>query len=321
MRCVITGVAGFVGSTLCDKLLSLGHQVVGIDCFTEYYARPIKERNLVHARAHPAFTFIEDSLLTCDLHSLLDGAEWVFHQAAQAGVRKSWGSYFETYTNCNVLATQRLLEQCRQNSSLKRFVYASSSSVYGDAESFPTPETVNPRPVSPYGVTKLAAEHLACLYATEFGLPTVSLRYFTVYGPRQRPDMAFNRFISDALAGRTLTVYGDGEQSRDFTFIEDIVAANILAAERGEHGGVYNLGGGTQATVNQVLDIMRSELGDFAVQYLERQAGDARHTSADTRLARTVLGFAPVVDLKEGIRREVQWLRECHAEGLNSKRS
>lgn len=316
MRCVITGVAGFVGSTLCDKLLALGHEVVGIDSFTEYYSREVKERNLAHARANPAFRFIEDSLLTVNLEQLLDGAEWVFHQAAQAGVRKSWGSYFDTYTACNVLATQRLLEQCRQVPSIQRIVYASSSSVYGNAESFPTPESVNPRPVSPYGVTKLAAEHLACLYATEFGLPTVSLRYFTVYGPRQRPDMAFNRFISDALSGRELTVYGDGEQSRDFTYIDDIVAANILAAERGEKGGVYNLGGGTQATVNQVLQILRTELGDLSVRYHERQAGDARHTGADTTRARTVLGFAPTVSLEEGIRREVQWMRQCRSEGI-----
>jgi nucleoside-diphosphate-sugar epimerase len=316
MRCVITGVAGFVGSTLCDKLLALGHEVVGIDSFTEYYSREVKERNLANARANPAFRFIEDSLLTVNLEQLLAGAEWVFHQAAQAGVRKSWGSYFDTYTACNVLATQRLLEQCRQVPSIQRIVYASSSSVYGNAESFPTPESVNPRPVSPYGVTKLAAEHLACLYATEFGLPTVSLRYFTVYGPRQRPDMAFNRFISDALSGRELTVYGDGEQSRDFTYIDDIVAANILAAERGEKGGVYNLGGGTQATVNQVLQILRTELGDLSVRYHERQAGDARHTGADTTRARTVLGFAPTVSLEEGIRREVQWMRQCRSEGI-----
>lgn len=318
MRCVITGVAGFVGSTLCDRLLSLGHEVVGLDCFTDYYPRPFKERNIAAARTHPSFSFVEESLLTVDLHKLLAGAEWVFHQAAQAGVRRSWGSFFETYTDCNVLATQRLLEHCRGVPTIQRIVYASSSSVYGNAESFPTAENVSPRPVSPYGVTKLAAEHLATLYASEFGLPTVSLRYFTVFGPRQRPDMAFHRFISDALQGKELTVYGDGEQSRDFTFIDDIVAANILAAERGERGGVYNLGGGTQATVNQVLEIIREELGGLKVRYLEKQAGDARHTSADTMRARQVLGFAPKVDLREGIRREMQWLRDCHAEGLIS---
>jgi UDP-glucuronate 4-epimerase len=318
MRSVITGVAGFVGSTLCDRLLQLGHEVIGIDCFTEYYSRAVKERNLLKARSHPKFSMIEDNLLTTDLNKLLDGAQWVFHQAAQAGVRRSWGSYFETYTNCNVLATQRLLEHCRGVKSIERIVYASSSSVYGNAESYPTREDLTPRPVSPYGVTKLAAEHLACLYASEFGLPTVSLRYFTVYGPRQRPDMAFNRFVSDALRGKELTVFGDGEQSRDFTFVDDIVTANILAAAKGELGGVYNLGGGTQATVNQVLDIVRGNLGAVKVRYLERQAGDAKHTSADTTRAREVLGFRPTVGLAEGIGREIEWLRECQAEGLLS---
>lgn len=318
MRSVITGVAGFVGSTLCDRLLQLGHEVVGIDCFTEYYSRAIKERNILKARSHPKFSMVEANLLTADLPKLLDGASWVFHQAAQAGVRRSWGSYFETYTNCNVLATQRLLEHCRGVKSIERIVYASSSSVYGNAESYPTREDLTPRPVSPYGVTKLAAEHLACLYASEFGLPTVSLRYFTVYGPRQRPDMAFNRFVSDALRGKELTVFGDGEQSRDFTFIDDIVTANILAAGKGEPGGVYNLGGGTQATVNQVLEIIRRNLGEVKVRYLERQAGDARHTSADTTRAREVLGFRPTVGLAEGIGREIEWLKECQAEGLLS---
>jgi len=283
--------------------------VLGLDAFVDYYPRGAKERNLAAARRNPQFTFVEGDLLTCDIDQVLRGAEWVFHQAAQAGVRASWGGYFSSYTANNVLATQRLLDGVRRSASIAKVVYASSSSIYGNAEAFPTPETATPRPVSPYGVTKLAAEHLMVLYATEFGVPTVSLRYFTVYGPRQRPDMAFHRFLRAGLAGDEIVVYGDGEQSRDFTFISDIVTANIRAAERGRPGAVFNLGGGTQATVNGVLTIIERHVGALRVRREERQAGDARHTSADTSAARQALGFAPVVDLEAGIAAEAEWLR------------
>lgn len=309
MQCVVTGVAGFVGSSLCDRLLADGHTVVGIDCFIDYYPREVKERNLAGARAHPRFSFHECNLARDEFASLLEGAEWVFHQAAQAGVRASWGGSFQTYTDNNVLATQRLLEALREVPTLQKVVYASSSSVYGDAERFPTPEDTLPRPVSPYGVSKLAAEHLMVLYAREFGVPTTSLRYFTVFGPRQRPDMAFHRFIRAGLTGAEIVVYGDGEQSRDFTFISDAVEANILAAQRGAPGSVYNIGGGTQATVNEVLTTLERELGRLKIRREERQVGDARHTSADTSRARAELGFAPQVSLADGLSREVQWLR------------
>lgn len=309
MRCVVTGAAGFVGSSLCDALLQAGHTVVGIDAFVEYYPRAVKERNLRTALSNPRFTFIEGDLLTTDLGHLLSGAEWIFHQAAQAGVRASWGEYFSSYTDNNVLATQRLLDGVRRCPTVRKVVYASSSSIYGNAEAYPTREEATPRPVSPYGVTKLAAEHLMMLYATEFGVPTVSLRYFTVYGPRQRPDMAFNRFIRAGLTGDEIVVYGDGEQSRDFTFISDIVAANIAAAERGASGTVFNLGGGTQATVNDVLRIVERYVGPLKLRREERQAGDARHTRADTARAHAALGFQPTVSLDEGIGREVEWLR------------
>lgn len=312
MRCLVTGVAGFVGSNLADRLLSEGHEVVGIDCFLDYYPRALKERNLVQAKQHKSFKFIESSLLDVDLNSVLEGIDWVFHQAGQAGVRASWGAYFSTYIDNNVLASQRLLEALRSKlevgQPIQKLVYASSSSVYGNAECFPTPENVVPQPVSPYGVTKLAAEHLVTLYATEFALPTVSLRYFTVYGPRQRPDMAFNRFARAALTGEALTIYGDGEQSRDFTFISDIVDANIAAAKSGTPGSVFNLGGGTQATVNQVLEIFRSRIGTLKVNYQQRQVGDARHTSADTTKAKEQLGFLPKVSLEDGIKAEIDWM-------------
>ncbi|MBN8548184.1 MAG: NAD-dependent epimerase/dehydratase family protein [Deltaproteobacteria bacterium] len=311
MRCVVTGAAGFVGSSLCDRLLADGHTVTGIDCFVDYYPREVKLRNLQGARSSARFTFLEENLLQADLAALLKDADWVFHQAAQAGVRASWGSYFSSYCDNNILSTQRLLETAKQVKSIKKIVYASSSSIYGNAETFPTSEKVTPQPVSPYGVTKLAAEHLMSLYATEFAVPTVSLRYFTVYGPRQRPDMAFNRFAKAALTGQELSLFGDGEQSRDFTFISDIVEANILAAQHGNPGQVFNIGGGTQATVNNVLDIIRSHVGkDLRIKRSERQVGDARHTSADTSLARSVLKYQPQVSLEQGIKLEIDWMAQ-----------
>ncbi|MFM1849137.1 MAG: dTDP-glucose 4,6-dehydratase [Pseudomonadota bacterium] len=294
---------------MCDHLLAAGHSVVGIDAFVDYYPRAAKERNLSAARRNSQFKFIEGDLLSTDIDSLLGGADWVFHQAAQAGVRASWGDYFSSYTANNVLATQRLLDGVRRTTTIQKVVYASSSSIYGNAESYPTREEAMPRPVSPYGVTKLAAEHLMVLYATEFGVPTVSLRYFTVYGPRQRPDMAFHRFIKAGLRGDEIVVYGDGEQSRDFTFISDIVGANVAAAEFGAPGTVFNLGGGTQATVNDVLGIVESHVGPLTIRREARQAGDARHTRADTTRALRDLRFRPSVTLEEGIGREVEWLR------------
>jgi nucleoside-diphosphate-sugar epimerase len=291
-------------------LLTLGYDVIGVDCFVDYYPRAIKERNLARARSHERFRFIEGDLGVLNLPEILSGVDYVFHQAAQAGVRASWGDYFSSYCAHNIVATQRLLDAVRANGAVKKVVYASSSSIYGNAEKFPTPESVRPQPVSPYGVTKLAAEHLMSLYASEFKVPTVSLRYFTVFGPRQRPDMAFNRFIRAALQGKELTLYGDGEQSRDFTFIDDIVAANILAAERGEPGSVFNVGGGTQATVLQIFELLRSEVGALNIRREERQAGDARHTGADCTKIRAELGFTPKVSLAEGIAREVAWMRD-----------
>lgn len=314
MRCVVTGAAGFVGSSLTDALLAAGHEVIGIDCFIDYYPRAIKERNLQAARQSKNFQFIEDSLLNVDLVKLLQGAHWIFHQAAQAGVRGSWGKDFEIYTDNNILATQRLLEAAKNSDvrkTLKKIVYASSSSVYGHAETLPTTEDILPQPISPYGVSKLAAEHLMVLYQKEFSVPTISLRYFTVYGPRQRPDMAFNRFIRAGLTGEQIVIYGDGEQSRDFTFIDDIVAANIAAAQSTTSELVLNLGGGNRVTVNYVLDALRNIIGkDLNVRYQDRQYGDAQHTGADTARAKSALSFQPKVALEEGLRREVAWLKE-----------
>jgi nucleoside-diphosphate-sugar epimerase len=310
VKALITGAAGFVGSHVADRLLEAGHQVVGVDCFLDYYPRAMKERNLARALTNDRYAFVEASLVDADLEALLGGVDWVFHQAAQAGVRASWGEDFRIYSDNNVYATQRLLEACRGR-QLKRFVYASSSSVYGDTDDLPMRETGMTRPVSPYGVTKLAGEHLTWLYWKNYGIPTVSLRYFTVYGPRQRPDMAFHRFIRSVLLGEEITLYGDGSQSRDFTFVSDIVDANIAAAERDVAGRVFNVGGGSRTTVNEVITTIGGLLGrEPRVKRLDVQKGDVRHTSADTSAARDELGFRPRVDVREGLRREVEWLRE-----------
>lgn len=313
--CLVTGVAGFIGSHLAEGLLNQGHQVVGLDCFTNYYARSIKRRNLAGLEQQPGFTFLEADLLDFDLSALLrkplpdrqDLVSLVFHSAAQPGVRSSWGNSFEVYTRDNVLATQRLLEACSEQ-SLQRFVYASSSSIYGDAETMPTPEAIIPAPISPYGVTKLAGEHLCHLYWRTTGVPTVSLRYFTVYGPRQRPDMAFNRFIKAMLAGEKITIYGDGEQTRDFTFVGDVVRANLLAVQRGQNGQVYNIGGGSRASINEVLRKLEHIVGQPAlVSYVDRQAGDVRHTAADTTLAQRQLAWQPTSSLENGLAAQVIW--------------
>jgi len=309
MRVLITGVAGFIGSHLADRLLAGGHQVAGVDAFTGTYDISQKRRNIEGALKHPRFRFTEADLCTVPLASLLEGVDTVFHQAATAGVRASWGAEFEGYTANNVNATQRLLEACR-GVSLRRFVYASSSSVYGESERLPTPEDALPRPISPYGVTKLAGEHLARLYSVQHGVPAVSLRYFTVVGPRQRPDMAFHKFIRAMLDGRPITVYGDGEQTRDFTFVGDAVEANLLAAERGENGAAYNIGGGGRVSVKQAIADLEEILEVGArVENAPPQHGDPRHTGADVSRAREALGYMPHTPLKEALRQEAQWLK------------
>lgn len=308
MKALVTGTAGFIGSHLAESLLASGADVVGIDCFTDYYAREIKTGNLSGPLAHPRYRFVEAALQTVDLEALLDGVTHVFHLAAQAGVRKSWGRDFLTYTTHNVDATQRLLEAVRDR-SLTRFVYASSSSVYGDAASIPMREDAMVQPVSPYGVTKLAAEHLCHLYAVAYGVPTVALRYFTVYGPRQRPDMGFHRFIRAALTDQPIALYGDGEQTRDFTYVADAVAATRAAGDQGRPGAVYNIGGGSRVSINAVLD----RIGHLTQRALDirrepAQKGDMRDTFADTTRARDDLGFAPSFALDAGLAAERDWL-------------
>ena len=306
MRCLVTGAAGFVGSHLSERLLADGHEVCGIDAFIDYYPRQIKERNLTIARSWDRFTFVEGDLLTLPLQSLLEGVDWVFHQAAQAGVRASWGQEFERYVNCNVLATQKLLETALHVEGIKRVVYASSSSVYGNTTVLPVSETLPLHPVSPYGVTKLAAEDLCSLYYHNFGLPTVSLRYFTVYGPRQRPDMAFHRFSKAILEQQPINIFGNGNQTRDFTFISDIVEANVQSATSEKAPGeVVNIAGGSRVSLHEVMQMLR-EVSDMPVNvaYQEKQHGDVDHTYADTSRAHDILGYNPHVSLREGLARE-----------------
>lgn len=308
MNALVTGVAGFIGSHLAGRLLDQGATITGIDCFTDYYPRPIKEANLDTVRSRPGFTFVESTLQDADLAQLLDGVTHVFHLAAQAGVRKSWGRDFRVYTVNNIEATQVLLEAC-VGRPLERLVYASSSSVYGDAAAIPMREDALPQPVSPYGVTKLAAEQLCTLYAINHGVPATSVRYFTVYGPRQRPDMGFHRFLRAVLAGEPIPVFGDGEQTRDFTFVADAVSATIAASARGVPGRAYNIGGGSRVSLNHVLDLIARITGrPVTIDRGPTQKGDMRDTYADTTLARADLGFAPTVSLADGLTEEYRWL-------------
>ena len=309
MNALVTGVAGFIGSHLASALLDSGALVTGVDCFTDYYPKALKEANLATLRGRPQFSFLDAALQRADLAVLLRGKTHVFHLAAQAGVRKSWGRDFDVYTVNNVEATQRLLEAL-VSVPIERFVYASSSSVYGNDVPLPMREDARLQPLSPYGVTKLAAEHLANLYWTNHGVPAVSLRYFTVYGPRQRPDMGFHRFMRAVQQRQPVTVYGDGEQTRDFTFVSDAVAATILAATKGRAGGVYNVGGGSRVTVNRVLEQIGQLAGvPVTIQREADQKGDMRHTYADTSLAKQDLGFSPLVSLNEGLERQYRWLQ------------
>lgn len=308
MRTLVTGAAGFVGSHLSKRLRSEGHEVIGLDSFTDYYDVKLKRLNAEQI-ASLGVRLIEGDLNTIDLNGILDGIDVVFHLAGQPGVRSSWGSEFSAYTYSNIAATQRLLEASRGNPSLRRLVYASSSSIYGNAERYPTSEGDRPQPLSPYGVTKLAAEHLCSLYAASFGVPTVSLRYFTVYGPGQRPDMAFTRFAKAAANGGEIVVYGNGEQVRDFTYVGDVVEANLLAATRDVSAGcILNVAGGSHVTVNEVIQIFE-ELSEstLSVKYVEAIAGDVRQTGGDTSAIRSVLGWKPAVTLRDGIANQFRW--------------
>jgi nucleoside-diphosphate-sugar epimerase len=318
---LVTGAAGFIGSHLSERLVADGWHVVGVDSFEDYYPRSYKERNLAGLMADERFSLQEANLLALrelesdgaqTLRSLVRDAD-VFHMAAQAGVRASWGSDFHVYTDNNVLATQLLLELAKSE-GVNRFVYASTSSVYGDTDVLPMREDAVCRPFSPYGVSKLAGEHLCRLYWRNFGVPTVAVRFFTVYGPRQRPDMGFHRFIRMMLEGRPIPVFGDGSQTRDFTYFGDIVAG-LIAAAGSPAGEVFNLGGGSRVSLLQALDVLGGVLGCTpSLDVREKQAGDVRDTWASLDHAREVLDYRPCVALPEGMAAEVEWMRALSAE-------
>lgn len=315
MRCLVTGVAGFVGSHLAERLLAEGHEVLGVDAFIPYYPRALKEANLRGLRQDGRFTLVETDLATAELTPLLEGRDWVFHQAAQAGVRASWGQNFEVYTSCNITATQRLLEAATRSPELKRLVYASSSSVYGDTTALPVTEQTLTQPVSPYGVTKLAAEHLCTLYWHNHRVPVVSLRYFTVYGPRHRPDMSFHIFGKALIQGNEIVVFGDGRQTRDFTYVADIVEANLRAAQTpGVEGHVFNVAGGSRVSLREAIETLEGLSGRRAqLRHVEVALGDVRDTYADTSLAQRLLGYTPRVALREGLAAELAYLETLYA--------
>jgi len=310
-KIIVTGAGGFIGSNLVETLLKQGKEVIGIDEFNDYYNPELKRKNIANFQNHPAFELVEGDIQVLDWQKLLQDVDVVYHQAAQAGVRASWGQGFRSYTERNINATQVLLEAAKDSKHLKRLVFASSSSVYGDAETLPTHEEICPQPVSPYGITKLAAERLCGLYYKNFGVPYVALRYFTVYGPRQRPDMAFHKFFKSVIEDQAIPVYGDGQQTRDFRFISDAVAANLAAANAPEAvGEVFNIGGGSRVVLTEVLDTMEEIVGKpIKRNHIEKAIGDARHTAADISKARKFLGYQPQVSLKEGLFQEWEFIK------------
>jgi len=303
MRSLVTGCTGFIGSHLTEKLLQEGHEVIGIDCFTDYYSREIKENNIQKALLDKNFTFLDEDIINL---STFPDVDYVFHQAAQAGVRASWGKSFEIYTENNILVTQKLLEYYKDR-NLNKFVFASSSSIYGNTDELPIHEDTQKKPFSPYGVTKLAAENLCLLYYMNYGTPMVSLRYFTVYGPRQRPDMGINKFVHAVLNGNVIEVYGDGNQTRDFTFISDVVEANLLAAYTDVIGEYFNIGGGSRISVNDLLKLIEKVVGkDVHIKYIEMQKGDVQHTFADVTKAEKMIGYKSVIGIEQGIIKYVE---------------
>ncbi len=308
MRCVVTGCAGFIGSHLAQRLLDAGNSVIGIDSFSDYYAKQIKEHNIRKLKDNKNFILIEGDILSLDLESSMYDAEYIFHQAAQAGVRHSWGTDFDIYVHDNIMVTQKILEFVKEK-KIKKMVYASSSSVYGDT-TLPMTEDNVLRPVSPYGVTKLAAENLCYLYWKNYQVPVVSLRYFTVYGPRQRPDMAFHKFIQAVLKSEEIIIYGDGKQTRDFTYISDIIDANIKAMESDIIGEVFNIGGGAQIALNETLKILEQITAKSPkVKYIEEQKGDVKDTKADISKAKKMLGYEPQIQLSQGLQEEVNYIK------------
>jgi UDP-glucose 4-epimerase len=313
MNCLVTGTAGFIGSHLSRRLLKEGFSVIGVDSFTDYYPRWIKERNLSTLKSENNFSFLEEDINSLDLNRLLQNVDCVFHLAAQAGVRASWGQRFSEYIRNNIEATQRLLEESKEQ-PLHKFIYASSSSVYGYCPELPMSESSPLLPYSPYGVTKLAAENLCYLYSKNYGVPTISLRFFTVYGPGQRPDMAFHKFFKSTSENKPITVFGTGEQTRDFTYINDIIDAIFACIAHGQTGETYNLGGGNRKMLKDLLPLFEEICGKkISVKWEEKQKGDVPHTLADIQKAKKGLGFDPKTPIDEGLSEEWRWIKNLYS--------
>jgi len=313
MTCLVTGAAGFIGSHLCRKLIKEGFSVAGIDSFTDSYPKWIKERNIKPLMREKKFTFLSGDLNDLELIKLLSKTDYVFHHAAQAGVRASWGENFSVYIKNNIEATQKLLEAAK-NSRIKKFIYASSSSVYGFCPELPMSETSSLYPFSPYGVSKLAAEHLCFLYFKNYNVPTVSLRFFTVYGPGQRPDMAFHKFFKAIAEDKQITVYGDGKQTRDFTYVDDIIEANFSSLKNGVPGEIYNIGGGSRKKLEEIFPILESICQKKIKMFREeKQKGDVPHTLADIQKAHKELNYSPQIQLSDGLKEEWTWIQGLYS--------
>ncbi len=307
---VVTGVAGFIGSHLAEKLLENKFKVIGIDNFTNYYQKKIKENNLLNCKKNENFVFYEHDLIDLDLVSIFKKSNYLFHMAAQPGVRSSWGENFKTYVKENIIVTQKVLEVAKHTNSLNKIVMASSSSVYGNQQNKMNENISDLKPVSPYGITKLAAENLCRVYAEYFTLPIISLRYFTVYGPRQRPEMAFLRFINSSLTNKQITIYGDGKQTRDFTFIDDVINASLSCLEHDVTNEILNIGGGHVLSINDILklieDISESKL---TINYTSKQNGDVNHTEADISKASRFIDYKPKTKIKDGLMQEFTYVK------------
>jgi nucleoside-diphosphate-sugar epimerase len=307
---IVTGAAGFIGSHLTERLLKDGFNVTGIDCFTDYYSKEIKQKNISNFWNNKNFKLIESDLMDIDLDTLLSKNKILFHQAAQPGVRASWGNQFQTYVKDNIQVTQKILESAKNTNNLEKIILASSSSVYGNQQGIMIEDETMVKPISPYGVTKFASESLGILYHKNFGLPVTSLRYFTVYGPRQRPDMAFFRFIMANLSNQSIELFGDGSQKRDFTFITDIVEANIKTLENDVDGGILNVGGGSVRSINEVLNLISSQTGnENKINFKDKQKGDVEKTEAGIKNIKKKLNFKPEISLEEGLPLEIEWLK------------
>lgn len=307
---LITGVAGFIGSHLAKKFLELNYCVKGIDNLNNYYSPEIKKNNLKPLLKNQNFCFIKKDLIKADLDFLLKNVDYIFHIAAYSGVRKSWGNSFKLYLQNNVLVTQMLLEKIKENKNIKKFVFASSSSIYGNTNVFPTNENAFLNPISPYGISKLAAEKLCNAYYENYDIPLIAFRYFTVYGPGQRPDMAFHRFIKAILNNEEIIIFGNGKQTRDFTFIDNIVNANIKAIKTKIKGKVFNIGSGEKINVNDVIKKLEKIIQKKAkIKYIEKQKGDVENTFADITSAKKLLNYAPINNLDEGLYQEYEWIK------------